>query len=108
MAEDEDLVVDLEHENKEEYEESEGDRTNRKRDNIHVKLTYGTKLFEEDQDCDDCDSKADGVMVSRGEDGYGGDMDWYGVYCEDCREIVAHEKDIKFINVDWYPFEVEA
>jgi hypothetical protein len=108
MTEDEDLVVDLEHEKEKEYEESEGDSEQTKREDLNIKLSFGTKLFREDQDCDECDSKADGVLVSRGEGGYGSDMDWYGVYCEDCREIVAHEKGIEFVNVDWYSFEAEA
>lgn len=103
-----DLVIDREMEEEDEYEASGSSSDNQQRENIHVPLTYGTKLFREDQDCSDCDELADGVLVVGDYDDPGSILLETHVLCETHRITTVREAELGFDETEWHSFEVEG
>ena len=108
MIDDDELVMDLDHESKEEYSKKDGDKTKTKRKDVHVKTRYGTTLVKKDSDCDKCGSVADGVVIVGDGDSFGGSMSWYKPVCDDCLEVVRLKNHLDDDGFKWEEFEEEV
>ena len=75
------------------------------RDDVWVKLDYGTKMFPEDSDCEECEEKADGVVVERLGNRHRSLLDEYQVLCGDCYNSLYDDPDFEWRDVEWHEFE---
>jgi hypothetical protein len=105
---DDDLVIDREMEEEDEYESSGSSSQTKERENVYISLSYGTKLFREDQPCEHCDELADGVLVVGDCDDPGSDLLESHVVCQDHRIGLVREAELGFDETEWHSFEAEG
>lgn len=105
---DDELVIDRDMEEREEYEVSRDSEEETEREDISIKLLFGTEWFNEDQSCDYCDEKAQGVLVVGDPDGMSDKMEDTHVVCGSHREFEERAADIEFEGVEWHSFEKEV
>ena len=106
MIED-DLVTDKEIDEKKDDEDEPGNSDSKTRQDIHVKMRYGTKRFSSDTDCTSCGEKADGVLLIR--DGEYGKLKagYDGEYCETCRAVRTRELEVSEEEFEFPKFAKE-